>query len=148
MDFRQQLNAVNQCGTIYDTGYKWLLFLRTLVDTHQIKAEWVDYRKQHPDLYDPPNPIEEKTFEECVNVAVNAAGSGINMVITIYDGDSYNGKPISKRCEFSVKLQEAHDDLLPLISKGLRYKAAAIIEKQDEEIYEKRMKDIIENLIK
>ncbi len=70
------------------------------------------------------------------------------MVITIYDGDSYNGKPMSRRCWFSVNLQEAHDDLLPLISKGLRYKAATIIKNQDEEIYEKRMKDIIENLIK
>ena len=113
----------------------------------KVKAEWrCHFKKDHPDLYDPPDITKESTFAECVTWTIH---KGRRVVFDIYDGDNMYGHRLSggSRCTFTVYKVPARF-LAPLVKSALRTQAIRMEEREERARREARADEIYKELCK
>ena len=147
MNYNVAVKAINQYGNIRVTGYTWLELARVLSQTHNVKARWLDYRKDDKS-YGLPDINVEKTFDSCVAACLSTKKESLQLVITISNGDSLDGYVTGVRCEFELILNALPKEFEFHINQRIQTIAREVVKKEDAKIYQDRINGAYATLLK
>lgn len=145
MDYKAHSHVLLNHGYACATGFLWLKLARTILTTGRgilSKAEWHNYRRNWGDDSKQPDIHTETTFDECVSLRVLGQKNGLlEFQLTIFDGDSFDGRRQEARCSFVLSDVSATDhDLEMLLRHHLRSVATIVLERKEDEARERLLR--------
>lgn len=139
MKIKEIREFIDQYRTFCISDYKIRGILFS--DYKLIDSKWSGQHKYKNEetYYRSPDQEDSVTFSGCISVIFGVRGSDVICTMHVYDGDSCYGHRLGQRCEFTFLINKSNN----MIDKAIEYKmdviAERIIEKEDEEIYKKRI---------
>jgi hypothetical protein len=134
MKYETAVAALDKYGPISSTQYRWFSLARQLVKQGDafFTGKWLNDNDKW-EWYDAPDILKEGTYEGCTQTKIIAEHNRLMMLIEVWDGDSFDGYPTKRRCEFLVKLNLLPDEITRRILSKLESQAEDDINHQDDE---------------
>lgn len=132
---------------IFSDNWGWITYVRSIYDATEITSEWLDYRKEHYNCYGLPDILKESTYSDCIDVYAITKNGKVGISIILWDGNSYDGRRIKKRCMFDVCLPNNLELPSRLVS-AIRHHSETFVEHQIKRAEQQRLERLIKKRAK